>query len=89
MKPNGQFETNADQILTIDQVAEYFQVHKRTVEAWIRDMGLPRRKMGTSRQAIVRFSRLEVDEWFRNRCSATATATATTDDNDNNSLVGV
>ena len=64
-----------DEILTKDDVAKYFKVSKVTIEAWVNTRGMPSHKMGESPKAAVRFSRNEIDEWFRNQCFATPTTT--------------
>ena len=44
---------------TISDVAEHFNVSRRTVQRWLRDTDIPHRRV----QGTVRFALPEVDEW--------------------------
>ena len=49
--------------MTIDQVCEYLQVSRSTVNRWIRDSNLPVHKIDRT----LRFYRDELDAWVRKR----------------------
>lgn len=59
------------QLLRIDEVARRLNVHRRTVERWVKmpDDPMPAHKLGPGRTAAYRFDWDEVDAWFRSRCS--------------------
>jgi excisionase family DNA binding protein len=52
-----------DRPWTIEELADYLQISRSTIEARIRDDGLPVRWVGGLR----RFLRAEVDAWLRER----------------------
>lgn len=54
---------------TLARVADYLDVSTKTVTRWITDHGLPVHRVGTGPRATMRFYRVEVDAWLRNRCS--------------------
>jgi excisionase family DNA binding protein len=55
-----------DRPWTIAEVAEYLQLSENTVEARIKDSGLPVRWVG----GVRRFIRDEIDAWMRQRPGA-------------------
>jgi excisionase family DNA binding protein len=59
MPKRGIAEATLEELLTIQELADYWRVGVRTLRDWIRNQGLPSRKIGTLR----RFSRSEVDAW--------------------------
>lgn len=55
-----------DQLLTIDQIAEFLQVKRSTIYAWIHQQYIPYIKVGR----LVRFRKDKIIEWLKNRESA-------------------
>lgn len=58
----------------ITAAAEYLDVTAKTVDRWIRELGLPVHRIGSGPQARKRFYRSEIDEWVRNRYAADGAA---------------
>jgi len=56
--------------LTIDEVAELLGVAEVTVRRYYTHEGLPVHRLGSARNAQVRFFRGEVLEWLRSRWTA-------------------
>jgi excisionase family DNA binding protein len=52
-----------DRLLTVDQVANWFQVKPRTIYQWVHEGYIPVIKLGT----LVRFDRASVVEWLKKR----------------------
>jgi len=50
----------ADEIITANEVADYLKIAKSTVYLWMKEQGLPFRKIGRA----LRFKRSEVEQWF-------------------------
>jgi excisionase family DNA binding protein len=51
---------------SLEEIAEYIQVHKDTIRIWIRKGEIPAHKIGK----LWRFKVSEVDEWVRSGRSA-------------------
>ena len=49
-----------DEIITANEVAKYLKIAKSTVYLWMKEQGLPFRKIGRS----LRFKKSEVKQWF-------------------------
>lgn len=49
------------ELMTVEQVQDFFGVTRQTVYNWRRDQGLPAYKVGNA----VRFRRSELEAWFR------------------------
>jgi len=47
------------------QVAEYFKVHPRTVERWLKNGSLKGHKLGSGRTSLWRISKAEVDRFYK------------------------
>lgn len=55
MDSNGHAKADA----TVEDVAEHFGVSTRTVRRWLKDLGVPHRRV----MGVIRFNIAEVDEW--------------------------
>jgi len=54
---------------TRKEAAEYFRVHPRTVERWLRNGILKGYKMGVGKTALWRISKEEVENFLKNHAS--------------------
>ena len=61
-----------DDILTIDEVANYLRVSERTVYDWAQKGEIPSGKIGT----VWRFKKSEIEKWVNDRLSSSARPTA-------------
>lgn len=52
-----------DEVLTVDEVAQYLRVHPMTVQRWCRTGELPAAKIGRA----YRIKRVELDLWWSKR----------------------
>ena len=57
-----------DDILTIDEVANYLRVSERTVYDWAQKGEIPSGKIGT----VWRFKKSEIEKWVNDRLSSSA-----------------
>jgi excisionase family DNA binding protein len=66
-----------DRLMTVEQAAEYYHVHPRTVRVWMRDGKLTALKIDpTSRKSPVRLRESEVKALFQPRPAAEAVGQA-------------
>lgn len=52
-----------DEVLTVDEVAQYLRVHPMTVQRWCRTGELPAAKIGRA----YRIKRADLDHWWAER----------------------
>jgi excisionase family DNA binding protein len=54
-----------DRWVTRDEIADHLGVTKATVDAWVRERGMPSVKVGDGRPGTRRFWVPDVDQWVR------------------------
>lgn len=51
-------------LLTLEQAAEYFNVHTRTVIRWLKNGSLKGYKLGKGKTSLIRISQAEVERFL-------------------------
>ena len=59
-----------EELLTVRQAADLYQVKEDTVRRWIREAGLPARRIGP--RGLIRIPRAELEAWAAEAAAARA-----------------